>query len=356
MSFLAFVALPIILSTWYLYARANDQYASYVAFTIRSENTVQASELLGGLTAFGSGGSEDADILYEFIQSRELVEIIDRELDLRSIYSKFEIEDPIFSFDSDGTIEDLTKYWSRMVKIFYDSSTGLLELRVHAFDPHTAKMIAERIFEDSSALINNLNASAREDATKYARQELDDAVERLKAAREAMTTFRSRNQVVDPSAEIGAQTGLVTALQAKLSDALISYDVLSESAGPSDPRLAQVELRINVIRERIEEERLKYVVRDSDESSFSSLVGEYERLAVDREFAEQSYLIARASYDAAQKEAQRKSKYLAAYIKPTLAERAEYPQRILVLGLIGVFLLFVWAVAVLIYYAIKDRR
>lgn len=356
LSFLALVVLPVIIGTWYLYTRAQDQYASYVAFTIRSENTIQASELLGGLSAFGGGGSEDADILYEYIQSRELVEIIDRELDLRKIYSEFEVEDPLFSFDSSGTIEDLTKYWSKMVKIFYDSSTGLIELRVHAFDAETAKAIAERIFEDSSALINNLNATAREDATKYARQGLDEAVERLKASREAITTFRSRNQVVDPSAEIGAQAGIVTALQAQLSDALISYDVLSESAGPSDPRLAQIELRINVIRERIEEERLKYVVRDSDESNFSSLVGEYERLAVDREFAEQSYLVSLAAYDLARKEAQRKSKYLAAYIKPTLAERAQYPQRALLLGLIGIFMLFVWAISVLIYYAIKDRR
>lgn len=356
LSFIVLVILPTILAAWYMYARAKDQYASYVAFTIRAENKLPTSEIFGSLSAFGGGGSEDADILYEYIQSRELVEIIDEELDLRKIYSEFQVEDPLFSFDSDGTIEDLTKYWSKMVKIFYDSSTGLIELRVHAFDAATAKKIAERVFADSSALINNLNATAREDSTKYARKELDEAVERLKASREAVTTFRSRNQVVDPTAEIGAQTGIVSALQAQLSDALISYDVLSESAGPSDPRLAQIELRINVIRDRIDEERLKYVVRDSDESNFSSLVGEYERLAVDREFAEQSYLVALASYDLARKEAQRKSKYLAAYIKPTLAERAEYPQRFLLLSLISIFLLFVWAIAVLIYYAIKDRR
>lgn len=356
LSFFAAVLLPLLLGAWYLYARALDQYVSYVAFTVRSEDVSSATDLLGGLSAFGTGGSEDTDILYEFIQSRELVKLIDEEIDLRSIYSAGSDVDPIFTFSSDGTIEDLTEYWSRVVKIFYDSGTGLIELRVHAFDAESAKDIAERIFSRSSAMINDLSADARADATRYAREELDFAVERLKVARQAITEFRSRNQIVDPAAEIGGQAGLMTALQTKLSDALIAFDLLRESAGSNDPRLTQAELRIEVIRERIEEERLKYSADNRDDRDFSTLVGEYERLAVEREFAEQTYLASLAALDSAKIEAQRQSRYLAAYIKPTLAERAEYPQRLLLLGVFGAFLGFIWAIGVLVFYAIKDRR
>ncbi|WP_275394324.1 hypothetical protein [Aliiroseovarius sp. Z3] len=356
LSFFAAVLFPLLLGAWYLYARALDQYVSYVAFTVRSEDVSSATDLLGGLSAFGTGGSEDTDILYEFIQSRELVKLIDEEIDLRSIYSEGSDVDPIFTFSSDGTIEDLTEYWSRVVKIFYDSGTGLIELRVHAFDAESAKDIAERIFSRSSAMINDLSADARADATRYAREELDFAVERLKVARQAITEFRSRNQIVDPAAEIGGQAGLMTALQTKLSDALIAFDLLRESAGSNDPRLTQAELRIEVIRERIEEERLKYGADNRDDRDFSTLVGEYERLAVEREFAEQTYLASLAALDSAKIEAQRQSRYLAAYIKPTLAERAEYPQRLLLLGVFGAFLGFIWAIGVLVFYAIKDRR
>lgn len=355
-SFLIIVVIPLLVSAWYLFALAKDQYASYVAFSVRSEDISSATDLLGGLSAFGSGGSEDADILYEFIQSRELVRIIDDELGLRGLYSAPYEEDPVFAYNNEGTIEDLTDYWGRMVKIFYDSGTGLIELRVHAFSASDARAIANSIFENSSAMINDLSAIAREDATRYAREELGRAVERLKEARQAVTEYRSRNQMVDPEAEIGAQTGMMTALQTKLSDALIAYDLLRESAGTNDPRLAQAELRIEVIRQRIEEERLKYGVGGEGVTDYSRLVGEYERLAVEREFAEQTYLAALAALDSAQTEAQRKSKYLAAYIKPTLAERAEYPDRGLMLALIGMFLFFSWAIATLIFYAVKDRR
>ncbi len=355
-SFVFVVILPLLAAAWYMYARAKDQYVSYVAFSVRSEDVSSAIDIFGGLNAFGSGGSEDADILYEFIQSRELVRATDEALDLRDAYSATYDVDPFFSFNSEGTIEDLSNYWKDMVKIFYDNSTGLIELRVHAFDANTAKEISEFIFVKSSEMINDLSAIARDDATRYAREELDRAVARLKVARQAVTEFRSRNQIVDPAAEIGAQTGLLTALQTRLSNALIAYDLLKESVGDSDPRIEQAILRIEVIRQRIDEEREKYASNDSDGENFTSLVGEYEGLAVDREFAERAYVAALGVYDAAQTEAQRKSRYLAAYIKPTLAERPEYPKRITMVLLVAGFLFFSWSIGALIYYAIRDRR
>jgi len=355
-SFALTVLFPILLSAAYLFLFAKDQYVSYVAFTIRSEDTSPASDLLGGLSAFGTSSSPDADILYEYIQSRELVKSIDDTLDLRALYAAPKTTDPVFAYIGDDTIEDMTDYWRRMVKIFYDSATGLIELRVHAFDAASAQKIAQLIYDDSTKMINDLSAIAREDATRYAREELERSVERLKAARQAMTEFRSKNLIVDPAAEIGSQTGLLTALQSQLSDAMISYDLLKQTSTQEDPRLKTAERRILVIQQRIEEERLKYGSGSPGNQDYSALVGEFESLAVDSEFSERAYLASLAAYDAALIEAQRQSLYLAAYIRPTLAEKAEEPKRLLLIGLIGVFALFAWSIGALVFYAIKDRR
>ena len=63
-----------------------------------------------------------------------------------------------------------------------------------------------------------------------------------------------------------------------------------------------------------------------------------------------------AAHDAAQAEAQRQSRYLAAFVEPTLAERAEYPKRITLLATISLFLFVGWATTMLIFYSIRDRR
>ncbi len=355
-SFLFLVVIPIAVSVWYLFERAQDQYASYVAFTVRTEDVASSMDLLSGLTAFGSSGSKDSDIIFEFVRDRDVVDKIDKKLDLRSMFSRYYETDPIFSFNGDGTIEDLLTYWGRMVNTDYDRSTGLIKIRVNAFDPVDAQNIVTELLKQGTDLINNLSKIAREDSTRYARLELDRAVERLRKARQAITTFRSENQLVDPTVEIGIQTGLISALQNNLSEVMVEYNLLRETLSSGDPRLVQLEQRRDVIRRSILEERMKFSEADTTGQNFSALIGEYEGLMVDREFAEQAYVSSLAAFDLAQIEAQRQSRYLAPYLQPTLAERAEYPDKPIILLVISVFLIFLWAVLVIVYYAIRDRR
>ena len=63
-----------------------------------------------------------------------------------------------------------------------------------------------------------------------------------------------------------------------------------------------------------------------------------------------------ATYDQALAEARRKSRYLAAYIKPTLAQSSEYPRKEMLLGILTFFLISAWGIAILIYYSVRDRR
>ena len=356
--FLFIVVAPLGASGWYLWERAVDQYASVIGFSVHKEESSSPSDLLGGLSQLSGGSSTDTDILYNYIQSQELVAAVDRELNLRELYSRSNDQDPVFALRPGASIEDLVDYWYRVVKIVYDPGTGLIELRVLAADPETAKTIATMIFDKSSEMINRLSAIARDDTTRYAREQLDLSLEQLKKAREATTAFRSRTQIVDPSADIQGQMGLLNTLQAQLASALIEYDLLRESTRDGDPRLAPAQSRIDVIRVRIDEERQKFGAggKGPGGEDYATLVAEYERLTVDREFAEAAYKGALSAYDVALAEAQRKSRYLAAHVGPTLAETAQYPQRDMLMLVAALFLLLTWAILSLIYYSIRDRR
>ena len=54
--------------------------------------------------------------------------------------------------------------------------------------------------------------------------------------------------------------------------------------------------------------------------------------------------------------AARQSRYLATYLKPTVPERAEYPQRAMILGLAALFLVLFWAISSMMFYALRDRK
>ncbi|WP_235940101.1 hypothetical protein [Salipiger sp. PrR007] len=355
LSFLGCVVLPGILTALYLWLVAADQYASKVGFTVRQEDAASAVDLLGGLTNLSSSSSSDTDILYEFIQSQKLVSDIDKKIDLHAIWSP-EGWDPVFKLEKNASIEQLLAYWGDMVRISY--SAGLIEVEVRAFRPEDATLIAQTLLDESADVINELSAVARADAISYSRDELDEAVERLKVARETVTRFRNETQIIDPQIDLQSQAGLLSNLQAQEAEQIIELDLLRETSQQNDPRVAQAERRLDVIRTRISAERQKLGFEGSGANGqvFADLVGDYERLSVDREFAERAYLSALAAYDSALAEAKRKSRYLAAYMKPTSAETAEYPSRLTLLMVVSLFLFLLWSTAVLLAYSVKDRR
>lgn len=370
-SFLVIVMAPLIFAAAYLELRAHDRYVSNVAFSIRSENTTSAMEMLGGLAAMSGSSSSDTDILYNFIKSAEMVRALDAKLDLRGMWSKpgsswlnME-EDPWYSYEPPGTIEDLTDYWGRMVQVYSDSGTGLIDVSAQAFSPDEALGLTRAIFDESSEMINRLSQIAREDKIRYARDELETAVERLKKARSSLTKFRNDNQIVDPQSLIAGQVGLLSSMQEQLAQALIDLDTLRQTTQSNDPRITQAERRVDVISNRMAEERNKLglsgAVEESStningEMNYANIVGEYEILAVDLQFAEQSYTVALTAYDTARAEAGRQSRYLAAHIQPSQPERSLEPNRGRLLMLLALVLSMIWIFIVLVGYSLRDRR
>lgn len=131
--FVAWVLIPAAISGVYLGWFAADQYVSRLGFTVRREEPPLAPNIFGGLAQISGSATSDTDILYEFIQSQELVAEIDRRLDLRHIYER--PGDPVFALGAGATIEDLVAYWRRMVRLYYDPGSGLIEVEVRAFAP-----------------------------------------------------------------------------------------------------------------------------------------------------------------------------------------------------------------------------
>jgi len=358
------VLAPFVAATAYLYTRAADQYHSAVAFSIRSEEVASATAgLLGALTQIGGGSASDAAILYEYIRSPEIVAAVDARLDLRTIWNRpgtdwdggWDGGDPFFTLGDDGSIEALHAQWLRMVAVSYDSAAGIIDVVARAFTPEDARAISAAILDESSALVNQLSEQSREDAVRFAREELAEAEAHLRDVRATLGDFRRTHSIVDPSTDVAGQSGLLNALNAELAAALVERDVLLSYAAEGDQRVIQANRRITAITERIEDERRTLGVTGVA-GSLPEVVGRYEELAVDLEFANTAYTQTLAGLAGARAEARRQSRYLAAHVSPTLATTPLYPRRALLAGLTGLFLLLGWGTLMLVYYNVRDSR
>lgn len=356
-SFAILVCLPIVLSAWYLWARATDQFASTLAFSIRSEEASSGIELLGGIADLSGSGANDSDVLYDYLRSQHLVQKVQISLDLASLWS-LPKGDPIFTYDNAGLVEDLHAHWDRMIDISHDSTRGIIEVHARAFDPQSAQRINEEILHQSTELINEINNIAHEDAVRYALDDLQRTKARLMQARAGLTEFRVLNEMVDPGVDVSTQTSLLGSLEAQLTDTLIEIEMLAANTRRSDTRLSQARQRQSVLQARIDQERTKRALGNGQagRQGMARLFGEYERLIVEVEFTEQSYQAARAGFEAAVSDARRNTRYLAAHILPTRADQSLFPQRGLLLAFVAIGAFLIWSLLALVGFSFLDRR
>ncbi|MEL7150306.1 MAG: sugar transporter [Pseudomonadota bacterium] len=363
LSFILLVIAPIGSAAYYLFALSADQFHSRAGFSVRSEEFSNPLDALSAFTGVngGTGAAADSEVLEDFIQSQTLIEKIDRELDLRSMFAArptgFELipADVVFGLRADATIEDLEKYWSRMVLVSRNTSSGIIDLEVRAFTPEDAHALATAILDESTALVNDLSRIAQGDAIRFALEDVELAESRLADLRKQVRDFRSQNRLIDPESNVDSQSGVLRELHSLLAETLIRRGNIEAYASADDLRITDLDRQIAVIREQIEAERAVFAARDQSGPSLSDVIGTFEELLVDLEFSENAYTAALASVEQARAEARRQSRYAAVHIQPTRAERSLYPSRWQLLLVVSVAALSLWAVLSLVYYNIRDR-
>jgi capsular polysaccharide transport system permease protein len=361
-SLLLSVVAPSLAVIGYLYGVAADQYASKVAFSVRSSETSAPVEFLGGITSALSGNTgTDAEIIYDYLRSQSMVEVALGALPLEEFWSA-PSADIVFRLERGVPIEDVHSYWRWMTSANFDGGTGIVEFEARAFEPEAAQAIAALALTESTRLVNELSRRAREDAVSVAKETLDAAEERLRRARREIRAFRDLEQELDPTENARATLGLIGGLEQELAQTEIELDAQLTLVGEGSPRVQVLRQRIASLSKQITEERARLgagaAAQDDvpQNRALSDLLAQYEELAVDQEFAENAYVSALSSFEQAQLEARRQMRYLTPHIEPTLSVEPQYPRRALIAATTPLVLCVAWAVLVLIWYNIRDRR
>lgn len=361
-AFVFMVAIPTISSGLYQYIIANNQYDSSSSFSIRSIESNQATDLLGMFSGVsGSSTASDSFVVLDYITSPSMVEAIDEKFGLSKIYGR-RGADFYYALANDMPIEDKVEYWKGMVDVNYDHTSGIINLRVKAFDAVTAQAITAFVIEKSEKLINELSQKSRDEVLRASREEVKLAEVRLVELRRALQNYRGTTQEADPveSAKLASQIiatldGQLVQLNTDLSTALSQMDSDTPRIRVLKSRIASLEKQIAVERQRIGSGDAK-TNQTQEASNVSGRIFQYETLETEREFAERAYTSALASLERARINADGQQRYMATFIKPTLSQLAQYPTRLLNVLLVFLGSVFAWSVIVMGYYNIRDRN
>lgn len=110
---------------------AADRYVSTITMSVKSTGSTQASGVLSLLTAT-SNTNEDIKFLQGYIESLDMLKILDEKIHLKQLYDEQYI-DLFYSLSSSSSIESYLKYYQSRVKVHVDDKTGLLNVEVEGF-------------------------------------------------------------------------------------------------------------------------------------------------------------------------------------------------------------------------------
>lgn len=323
---MATVVLPVLLSAFYFFLIASDQYVSESRFVIRAPNqrSSQVTSFASLIQTTGlSGGQEQANQVMDFVRSRSALEALSKEVPLKKVYGGPDV-DFLSRFptlwEEDAT-EDFYKYYGRKVQIERDTESGLVVLRTIAFSAKEAALINEHLLRQSESLVNELNKRARGTAIVEAENRVIEAEQRVAAARKALSSYRNSAQIMDPAKQaVGVYevTNRLIVERAALEAQLSTLQRLT----PDHPSIPSLRERIGALGKEIEAQTARVV---GGGNALSSKLPNYEALELEQEFASQMLVVARSSLEQARAEALKQQYYLERVVNPNVPDLPEYP-------------------------------
>lgn len=319
------VILPTLLIAGYFQGIAADQYMSEARFVVRGRSESGPGSIGSALaqTAFGSAQtSHDADTVREFLISHDGVRHLNERIPLEEVYRRPEADFWARLWYTDP--ERLTRYMSSMVTVSQENSAGIMTLRVRSFRADDSRAIANAMLSLGEDMANRLSSRAREDTLRIARGEVAIAERRVIAAREAMTAFREREQSLDATGQLRAAVDTIARMEAALNEARTLLRERQAFMRADNPALLATTNRIAALEREIAAERLRQTRGDT---GITQQLAEFERLTLEREFADRQLASATQSLELARVEASRQQLYLSRVVEPNLAVYPLYPRK-----------------------------
>lgn len=355
LSFVLMVVVPILLGGYYYAFVASDRYVSEAGFTVRGVSSGGSLDAIGAMTGLASSSSTTSDsyIIMQYLHSRDIVEQLQTDMDLRQAFSFAEI-DRFSRMGRDLTIEEFVSYWMQMITTSFDSTSGVLIFRVEAFRAKDAKEIADLVLGYTQGLVNRLSEDARRDSAKFAEAEVVRAEERLRVALQHIREFREKESSIDPAASAQFDIQLVSGLESRLIDIRARMAAISGSINENAPSMIALRRQAEALEAQILE-RADSIAGNETNAALSTLLAAYETLEVEKNFAEQAYASSLASLENARIEADRQQRYLAVFSSPALPQEAIYPRRITSILMLIVGCICTWGIATLLVYSVRDH-
>lgn len=353
-SFKVVYLLMVFVILYYLLIAA-DRYVSSISVSVRSiNNDIAPVSGLASLVGINTGAREDVLFLKQYIHSLDMLNKLDKEIQIKSLYES-QKKDIFFLLPSSSSQESFLKFYQNRVKIVFDDASGLLQINVEGFSPQDAKTIAQAILKESELFVNEISRSAAREQMMFAEQELLKAKTRLQNAKNELLTFQSRYGVFDPLKQAEAKANLTTGIESKIAEKETQLTTMQTYLNENAPQIVMLKSEINALKKQLAKETSK-IISSNNSKRLNNLAAKFQDLTIEAQFAQDAYTVALASVETTRIESSRKIKQLVIIQGASEPQSPEYPKKLYNIITIFAILSMVYGIIKLIVSIIEEHR
>jgi len=212
----------------YLYGFADNFYESIAIVNLQNSNSMSTSlsSMMGSSLLGSTGGSTESGEVMAYIQSPEMLKILDKKFHLRSLYSS-PSNSPFWRLAPNASDEDFLAYFQQMVTVTQDPNTLLITINVLDWDSKRAQAINKAVLAASTDFVTMLTQTMQQATIKYAKDQLAFSWNAVETA-----------QPVDrpvAEAELSSAEQAMASAESMASQQVVFLIPVSNATQPTDP-------------------------------------------------------------------------------------------------------------------------
>ncbi|MDH5572935.1 MAG: chain-length determining protein [Gammaproteobacteria bacterium] len=349
----AFIATVIVAIYWGIVA--SDGYVSEAHVIIQSTDlsSGQSMDFSGLLGNVGGGNGDDQLLLRDYLLSTDMLEKLDKHLDLRAHYSDTSRDPVSRMWSKDDPTEWFHEYYLSHVSIEYDSVSGVLIILAEAYDPKMAHAISSMLVEEGERYMNAIVHRLAAEQVMFLEKQVADMSERVMQARRSILDYQNEKGMASPQGAAENIGAIINGLVAKLTELQTTRSTIMSYQSKASPKIIEINQQIKAVEKQIAEEKARLV--SSEGQALNVTVEEYQRLQLQAEFAQDIYKTALVALEKGRVEAVRTLKKVSVLQYPTLPQYPMQPRRIYNMIVFGILAMLFAGIIHLIAAIVRDH-
>lgn len=323
---LVFISGIFSIAYWAFFA--SDRYVSSANVIIRKTDSVSAPALDISMLVAGIAGVNRSDqlLLREYLLSVDMLRKLDHALDLRAHYSDRSRDIISRMWFQDASMEWFHRHYLSRVGVDYDDFSGVLRIRVQAYDPRIAQATAAMLVQEGERYMNQIGHELAEAQVSFLTTQVNLAQERFRQASQALLAFQNEKGLVSPESTAESMGAMIARLEEQRARIQTQLASLPRTLDQNHPNITMLRQSLDAVNRQIAQEKAKLAAPSGKTLNFT--VEEFQRLEMEVAFTGDIYKSALVGLEKGRMDATRMLEKVSVLQAPTLPEYPMEPRRL----------------------------